>query len=209
MKQIGIFLILMISLSFSTDNQIKPDDYPVTKEMLEKSYKENVGSIFATSEIWFKNSKTNEVLIFGLSTDYFRTEMVDCKSDFFMSYFIKHFEYSGRRGTITDLTRDEKKFQTLKSFYDKSIELDKSYFKTNQGILLGIDKEEVISKYGKPHEETTLDNIVILKWDYKGFPGIPSSEIKEKIAINSFGYHIRMYFMNGKLVATRLQNDIP
>jgi hypothetical protein len=209
MKQVGIFLIFLISLSFSTDNQIIPDDYPVTNEMLEKYYKQSNGALFASDEVWFTNRKLDEVLILGLYTDYFRTELLDCKREFFLSFFIKHMEYSGKEGIIFDLTKEEGKVQTLKSFVANAIEIEASYFKSNQGVSLGMTKEEVIRKYGKAETETTLDNCLILKWDYKGFPRKPLNDVKERTAINSFGYHVRMYLVKGILVAVRIQNDAP
>ena len=205
---VSLFFLILISQSFLSDKYIVPDDYPITNEMLRTYYKEHAYSVFSVGEIWFKNSASHEILIFGLYTDLFRTSMIHCKSEFLLSYLIKHREYYD--GTIIK-TRDESKNDKFIKMYNSSNEIDQQYFKTKQGIVLGISKVEAIKKYGVPKSESNQDNYEILKWNFKGdgFSSNSNEKSKEIIAKDSFGYHVTMYFTKGELIGLILNNDIP
>jgi hypothetical protein len=205
---VGLSFLILISQSLLTDKFIIPDDYPITNEMLRKYYKEDTHSVFSISEIWFKNNTSHEMLIFGLYTDFFRVSMYHCKSEFLLSYLIKHLEYYD--GTSTK-THDESKDENFIKLYNSSNEIDQQYFKTKQGLVLGISKAEAISKYGVPNSESRQDNYEILRWNFKGDGFSTDTIIKsnEKIAKNSFGYHVTMYFTKGELVCLILKNVIP
>jgi len=205
---VSLFFLILNSQSLLIDKYIIPDDYPITNEMLRKYYNDHAYSVFSTSEIWFKNSTSHEILIFGLYTDLFRTSIVHCRSDFLLSYLIKNLEYyDGARIKI----RDESKNHKFIKMYKSSNEINQQYFKTNQGIVLGINKVEVIKKYGVPNSESNQNNYEILKWNFHGdgFSSNSNKDSKEKIAKDSFGYHITMYFTKGELVGLIFNNDIP
>jgi hypothetical protein len=212
-KLIRLFVLALTLPSFKGDSYIIPDDYPVTNAMFEKFRSEiNIDEVFSFDKAWFKNQEMGEVLIFYLYTDYFRLAIFHCKSDFFFSDFIKQVELHRKTGMSTfDLVDEKKKQEVLKKFYDNSVEIDKSYFRTTQGTRLGISRSDAISKYGIPSSDTSMNRIRILKWDFQGEYAIEEfgEKPKGKIAKDSFGYHVIMYFKMEKLVAMILINDIP
>ncbi|MFH0896095.1 MAG: hypothetical protein V2A54_16805 [Bacteroidota bacterium] len=212
-KLIGLFVFALILLSFKSDNYIIPDDYPVTNEMFKDCRTEkNIEEVFSFDKAWFKNQELGEVLIFELYTDYHRSAIYHCKSDFLFSDLIKQVELHRKTGASTfDLADEGKKQKVFKKFFDNSVEIDKSYFRTNQGISLGICKSDAIKKYGNPSSDTAINNIIILKWDFQGDYAIAETgdKPKGKVAKDSFGFHVIMYFKLDKLVAMILINDIP
>lgn len=212
-KLIGLFAFAIIILSFKSDNYFVPDDYPVTNEMLKNCQtKSDIDGIFSFDKAWFKNQELGEVLIFELYTDYHRLAIYHCKSNFLFSDLIKQVELHRKIGTSTfDLADEEKKQKVFNKFFDNSKEIDKSYFKTKQGIILGISKSDAIKKYGNPHTNTIINSIDVLKWDFQGSYAIAETGEKPngKVAKDSFGFHVVMYFKSDKLVAMILKNDIP
>ena len=101
--------------------------------------------------------------------------------------------------------------RTFGQFADSSAETGKSYFTTRQGISLGISKSEVLARSGRPGSDTLVDHVEMLGWDYQGDQMLAETGEKPdgRIAKDSFGYHVIMYFRNGSLVAMILENDIP
>jgi hypothetical protein len=209
----GVLFFTLISLSFSSDNYIIPDDYPVTNDMFKRNYHEkNIESVLShDNEIFFKNTELNETLYFELYTDYYRVAIYHFKVDFLFPPLIKQIDLWQKKDGMDVLADVDKKLQTIKKFIDCSEEIDKSYFKTTQGICLGINKATAIKKYGKVNSDTLLNDIDILKWDFQGDELLAATGEKPigKIAKNSFGYHVIMYFKMDKLVAMILNNDIP
>jgi hypothetical protein len=212
-KLMGILFSTLILLSFSSDKYIIPDDYPVTNDMFKRNYHEkNIAGVFShENEIYFKNTELNETLIFELYTDYYREAIYHFKADFLFPPLIKQIDLWQKKDGMHVLTDVDKKLQTIKKFIDSSEEIDKSYFKTTQGIRLGINKEEAIKKYGIANSDAFLNDVEILKWDFQGDELLAATGEKPfgKIAKNSFGYHVIMYFKMNKLIAMILNNDIP
>ena len=212
-KLIGLFVIALFLLAFTSDIYFVADDYPVTNKMFKDCQsKKEIDGVFSFDKAWFKNNEIGEVLIFELYTDYHRLAIYHCKSDFLFSDLIKQVELHRKTGTSTfDLADEGKKQKVFEKFFDNSMEIDKSYFKTKQGIRLGISKSEAIKKYGNPCSETIINNIAVVKWDFQGDYAIAETgeKPKGKVAKNSFGFHVAMYFKLDKLVAMILKNDIP
>jgi hypothetical protein len=212
-KLIRLLLLLLTLASFKGDSYIIPDDYLVSNAMFEKFRSEiNIEGVFSFDKAWFKNQELGEVLIFYLYTDYFRLAIFHCKSDFFFPDFIKQVELHRKTGMSTfDFVDEKEKQEGLKKFYENSEEIDISYFRTKQGIRLGISRSDAIRKYGIPGSDTSMNNLRILKWDFQGEYAIEEfgEKPKGRIAQDSFGYHVIMYFKMEKLVAMILKNDIP
>jgi hypothetical protein len=211
-KLIGLFVFALILLSFKSDNYFIPDDYPVTNEMFKNcQLQKDIDGVFSFDKAWFKNQDLGEVLIFELYTDYHRLAIYHCKSEFLISDLIKQVELHRKTGMSTfDLADEEKKQKVFKKFFDNSEEIDKSYFKTKQDIRLGISKSDALKKYGNHSMDTIINNIAVLKWDFQGSYAIAETgeKPKGKVAKDSFGFHVVMYFKMDKLVAMILKNDI-
>jgi hypothetical protein len=171
-----------------------------------------VDNVFSFDKAWFKNNDLKEVLIFELYTDYHRLAIYHFKEEFLIHDLIKNVELHRKvNNNSYDLADESKKEQVFKRFFDNAHQIDKSYFITKHGIKLGLDKNEIIKKYGKPDTISIIDNIEKIEWNYLG--EIYLHETGETpngiIAKNSFGYHMKMYFKNYKLVGLIIKNDIP
>lgn len=213
-KKLTILIIgVLLLLSFTTDNYIIPDDYPVSNKMLKDFHGEkNVDGVYSFSKAWFKNNDLKEALIIDLYTDYHRLAIYHCKTDFLLNDLIKNVElHSEVNNNSYDLADEDKKLQVFKTFFDKAQQIDKSYFTTKQGLKLGLDKNVILKKYSKPDSISTIDNIEKIEWNYKGDYYLEETGESPTgiIAKDSFGYQMIMYFKNDKLVGLIIKNDIP
>jgi hypothetical protein len=203
----------LVLLSFTIVEYITPDDYPVTNEMLASFHgKKDIDGIFSFDKAWFKNDELNEVLIFELYTDYHRLAIYHCKSDFLFEDWLKNIELHRKvHNSNYDLADESKKQQVFKKFFDNAQEIDKTNFKTNQGLKLGLDKNEVLKKYRSPYKNTKIDNIEKIEWVYQGEYSFTEmgQEPTGILAQESWGYEMTMYFENDKLIGIIIKNDIP
>jgi hypothetical protein len=213
MKKMLLLLTAFLFLSSQPYDLFTPDDYSVTKGMLEKFHSNiSIKDIYSYDKAWFINKELNEILIFELYTDYHRLAIYHCTTDFLFSDLINLTKIHRKINPDTIVMADEiSKMQSFQKLFSNAVEIDKSYFKTNQGISLGICKNDAIRKYGYPQKSTLLHGIEILNWDFMGEYVITETgeKPKGKIAKNSWGYHIVLYFKSDRLVALILKNDIP
>jgi len=136
---IGISLLL----SFATNQYIIPDEYSITNEMLKDARKErNIDGVFSFDKAWFKNNDLEEILVFELYTDYYRSVIYHCQSNFLFHDFIKNIELNKKVNNQSfDLAEESNKQQVFKKFFDDATQIDKRYFITKQGLKLGLDKK--------------------------------------------------------------------
>jgi hypothetical protein len=203
----------LVLLSFTCIEYLIPDDYPVTDEMLSEFQRNNnTEGIFESDKAWFKNSGVNEVLIFELYTDYHRMAIYHCETEFLFDVLIKDVIVHRKSNQINDGSAGmSQEKQVYKNYLENAQQIDKSYFTTKQGLKLGMNKNEILIKYNKPDTIISLGDIEKAEFHYKGEYHIRETgeTPKGKIAKDSFGYHMVMYFKNSVLVGLVIKNDVP
>jgi hypothetical protein len=188
------------------------DDYPVTNEMLAHSSNKNliikIGDTFSNDRIWFGNKSIKQTLVFELYADYHRMMTYHFYSENVPSELIKEMAFWVKSG---DYASDEQIIKDFPGFIEQAKDIKSVYFRSKKGFKLGDLKQNAINIYGQSYKNHESDGIEVLEWDFIGDEAIDTkADIKGKrIAKDSFGHHIVMYFKEGKLVGQILINDIP
>ena len=179
-----------------SDSVIKSVDIPL-----------KIDSVIAYDQAWFKNSNGSEVLVIELATDHHRFVTTHFLVDSIAPHQIRHHTsetspISGRyfKDAITE-------GYYLTHFSDLATQLSDSLFVSEKGHRLGEAQEYSISKYGNPDTIIQFGAYTKFYWKFEG--DILDETISKKCAINSFGYYMTFIYLNGKLVARILIDDIP
>jgi hypothetical protein len=190
--------------------KIIPDDYPVSNNMFVGNYEErNSGEITSFDKAWFTNDTLKQTLVFELYTDYFRCEIFHFYNNDIPDDLIKIMELNVANGTGDTATELQKK-KYFKEFLSSSKKINKSYFITNKGLKLGDHKNKAVLIYGKPDKSFISKGIEKYEWNFEGDePEIANKTTTTKPLAEGFGYRVRMFFKNDKLIAMILNNYIP
>lgn len=181
------------------------DDYPVNNEKLKDKYFEiSSGKSKSYDKAWFRNESTHQVLVFELYTDYHRfvTYCFDYKN--IPIELIERFHLNIEGGNLASTDQKQK---DLNGFIKKSTNIDMSNFVSNKGVSIGISKEYAIQLYGEPSKINSNRKLEILEWKFSG--DMEDKPETNRIAKDSFGHTVTMFFENDKLIAQILFNDIP
>ena len=191
------------------------DDYPVTYEMMAEQKVDNYSSYSKTSgktksldKAWFTNDTLKQTLIFELYTDGHRLVTYHFYTNDIPIDLIDRIELHTDNGELAD---KQQKIKNFKGFLNQAVKIDKKYFITDKGFLLGDNKQKIIKVYGQPDSKTEKNGIEKLEWDFIGdilYDG------KEKLngkplAKDNYGHQAYLFFRNGKLIGQILHNDIP
>ena len=188
------------------------DDYPVTNEMLADTSRKDltirIGDTFSHDRIWFGNKNLNQTLVFELYTDYHRLITYHFYSDDVPSELIKDMPFWDESG---EYVSDKQILKDFHGFIEQAKGIKSVYFKSKKGFRLGDMKQNAIDIYGQSNKNHVSDGIEVLEWNFIGDEAIDTkTDIKGKrIAKDSFGHQVVMYFKQGKLVGQILINDIP
>jgi hypothetical protein len=191
------------------------DDYPVTYEMMAEQKVDNSSSYTKTSgktksfdKAWFSNDTLKQTLIFELYTDGHRLATYHFYNNDIPAALIDRVELHTDNGEIANNQQKENDFN---GFLKQSVKIEKKYFKTDKGLLLGDSKQKAISFYGQPHSKKEKNGIETLEWDFVGDLLYDGKEnLKGKpLAKDNYGHQAYLFFRNGKLIGQMLHNDIP
>lgn len=185
------------------------DDFPIEDKILKENSKEiTVNGVISVDKVWFRNEEDNNVLVINLYTDYFRSSIFHFDPNNCPNSLIHSIELNTKNGELVDNQIKEKVFP---NFVKKATQIQNSYFKTQKGVSLGDKKDKVFSIYGKPDESSSESDYEVFGWFFLGdeFYNQKMDLNNIRIAKNSFGHQVKMYFKKGKLVAQILQNNIP
>lgn len=224
MRSLLVMVLLIVSLfCFAQTDTLVVDDYPVTVDMLRTSGWHNVhnGNLQSYDMAWFKNDTLKQVLAVYLATDYhhfytFHFYANNIPADLLSGLPIIY----GHDTTIAGRQAYEQAQATLpqkqccmQGFIDSANVIATKYFTTQKGFKLGDTKDKAVRMYGLPDSVSTTQGLQKCQWFYRG--DIIAEEDRplyiqaNRVARNSFGHTITMYFKNEKLVAMVLFNDIP
>jgi len=80
-----------------------------------------------------------------------------------------------------------------------------------KGVSIDMHRKKAIELYGKPKNQEISDEFEILHWEFKGdfFNNSKNKTLGNRIAKDSYGHSVTMFFEGHKLVAQILYNDIP
>lgn len=202
------------------------DDYPVTDEMLKdktsnnSTYLKQVGEVYSLEKAWFKNDRLKQTLVFQLYTDYHKMETYHFMNTDVPRSIVEKMELSIAEGKFKNMfnsATSEQKINSFDGFIKLSENIDENYFRTQKGLKLGSDKEELIKLYDKPDSTLTEQDFEVLKWSFAGdynltgdFASTTPSDLKKKmVAKDSFGHILTAYFKDNKLVGLIIENDTP
>lgn len=185
--------------------KLEVDDYPISNKMLtEAKYLDT--PILHFDGVWF--TYKNQVLAFALYTDNFRYAIFHFEKDNIPDAMLKKIELMTPEGKPADFALKRKIFSKL---FQTINPLPHNFFRTNKGFVLGDNKINAISIYGRPHTSLIENGIEILSWEFTGdifYDG--KTDLKgTPLAKNSFGHQVTMYFEKQKLIGLFLHNNIP
>ena len=187
-----------------TTQFVIPDDYAITNKMLEKKYYIN-GKSFSEEFVWFTNDTLNQSLIFELYTDYHRLSVTHIlNNDIPEALFEKVLH-----ATESDYKQANKGSITLK--IKSADKINSRYFISEKGFQLGDMKQNAIKIYSQPDTIIKFNDSEMYSWDFFG-DSLPPEEKRNSnkpFAKESFGYHVKMFFRNNRLIAMTLHNEIP
>lgn len=198
-----------------TIKRLVVDDYPVTDEMLadktsgQSSYHmKRSGQIYTAGKAWFTNDTLNQILVFELYTDYHRMITYHFYNKDVPVGLIDRMELYVERGELATMKQKVKWFN---GFFNQTTKIASSYFATEKGFRLGDGKRKAIEVYGNPHKQSINNGVEELEWNFIGdiFYDRKSDLQGKKLAKDSFGHHIVMYFKAHRLIGLILYNDIP
>lgn len=197
-----------------TIKRLVVDDYPVTNEMfLEQApgnlnLKKTSGQTISFDQAWFSNDSLHQTLVFTLATDYHRMITYHFYNNYTPTEIIIGMEFSTTDG---ELASEKQSLQDFGGFLNQSTTISAFYFISDKGFQLGDAKQKALHVYGNPDTTTMTNGIEKLKWEFIGdafYEGKPDLQGKP-LAKESFGYHVTMYFREGRLIGQILFNDIP
>lgn len=181
------------------------DDYPISDAHLKGKYDEvRSGQTKSYDIAWFVNPSLHQAIVFELYTDYHRFVTFCFDYQKVPDLVLERLGLHDEQGELATL---EQKKKDLQGFIDQAKQLDENYFVSNNGIALGMKKEKAFKLNGEPTDNKTVGDIEILEWNFSG--DMADSVITEKVAQDSFGHSVTMFFEKDKLVAQVLFNDIP
>lgn len=202
-----------ISIS-DTIKKFEVDDFPVTNKMMadktinNSSYKKQSGQLFSYDKAWFKNDSLNQTLVFELYTDYFRMVTYAFYNDDIPTDLINRMELNLDGGELASL---QQKLKDFNGFLKQATKINSAYFISDKGFKLGDLKKKAIDIYGKPDKDSVSNKLEILEWRFFGdiFYDGKTNLNGKRLAKDSYGHHIVMYFKYGKLIGQILYNEIP
>ena len=232
-KEILIFSVLLCFVSckketkednnLSEENQIEAinpiahlnnfivDDLSITDELISNVPLEtDIGKLTSLDQVWFKNSNSNQVAVIVLNTDYSRASTLLFYNFSIPDAVLNRINLYNK----TTLATLEEKKKHINAFALNAKEIDETFFESNKKIKLGITKESAITIYNKPDTLIKSKNLEILKWDFSGdnylieHPEEIESNANKIIAKNSFGHKIELFFVDDKLIAMHLLNNV-
>jgi hypothetical protein len=199
-------------LKQKTGKKIIPDDYPVTDAMLGRDVNQDAreiksGDVYSIDKVWFRNDSLKQILVFELYTDQFRNMIFHFKTDDIPKELINTMELHTED---RDTANQKAKEKTFYGFTRLAKPLAKNYFRTNKGFKLDNSKDKAIKMYGKADKISKRDGVETYEWDYIGDSFYDAKkDIGKKIAVNSYGHQVIMFFRNNKLIGIIFHNDIP
>ena len=193
-------------------NTFQVDDFPISDEIIKNhELNSKVGKLTAHDQVWFKNTNSNQVLIVELYSHNHRINTL-----LFYNYNIRNEVLDRINLTSTsNIATLEEKRNHINAFALNANEIDKTFFESNNKIKLGINKELAISIYKKPDTLIKTKNVEILEWEFYGdkyleeYPEMIKDNNNKHVAKNSFGHKIELFFIDDKLIAMHLFNEIP
>ena len=208
--KIFLSLIFLFTISFS-NKYIIPDDYSVPDSLIKDLIEEKSDlDLFRLDRVWFKNDSLNQVLIFELYTDYYRMSTYNFNKDFLFDYFL--INHNPHRKIKTDKFKNtENKIKFYERFYSNSKDINQSFFKTNNGLSLNQNKDEILNILGNPDKLEKIVDFEYLEWNYDGELNNTyfGDTLTGTIAKDSWGFSYKMYFKNNKLIGLIIDNEIP
>jgi hypothetical protein len=199
---------------------ITPDDYPVTNEMFREIYnadqlmKIKSGDIYSISKAWFTNDTLNQTLVFELYTDFHRFFTYHFQNENILDTIISQIKlYHQTTSGYETVSMNEKK-PFFSGIIQGSKRISQKYFISNKGLKLNDNRKRLIDIYGEPDKKYPYKDIECNEWSYYGdaIYRVNKNNIDlkgKKLAKNSFGYEVKAYFKNDRLIGIILINDIP
>ncbi|HET9747279.1 MAG TPA: hypothetical protein VFP97_16305 [Chitinophagaceae bacterium] len=194
--------------SFDTVPKFVVDDYPLTYDMIHQhAYSRKSGELADIEGAWFSNDTLQQTLVFVLYTDGHRLYTFHFLNSDIPPGLINRMElHSGG-----EIASNELKQRNFKGFLTQTTKINKSYFKTGKGFILGDNKQKALKIYGKPTTINTENAIERFEWEFGGdaFEDGKTDQKGIQVAANSFGHQATMFFRNNKLIGLIFHNDIP
>lgn len=186
------------------------DDYPITLEMLRNFKQKNgliktqSGNIISYDTAWYTDN--TQTVAINLATDYYRFTTFHFLNNHFPEELLSEIGFNTEDGDLASFEDIKKDFTGI---LKQSIIIDSKYFRTNNGIELGINKQKAIALYGVPDRSTTTREVDKLVWSFYGDQEETTYQTEKPRAKDSFGHKITMYFNNDQLIAHIIFNEIP
>ena len=199
-----------------TFKRIEVDGYPITNDMLReqsngesfiKKYSEDLSSF---DHAWFRDEKSEQVLIIALATDYHRLATFHFYTKSIPKDLLEKMEIHKNGGQ--EIATVEEKAQNIQGFIKQSKVIDEKYLKSNKGIQLGCNIDRVKINYSNPNKTFIKDGFDILEWYFYGDQNYDLDKAKTEgkpLAESSFGYKIVVYVKNKKVVGYALHDEVP
>jgi hypothetical protein len=212
MKHSIVVIQLLFSLSAIAQQDsityIRKETYPITNEMLRNGkWPVRSMDILSFEQIWFKNKDASEIIVIGLGTDLYRTNILhiavrDLPAEIWQYLYLS--DTTENRATAAQIKK------ALPGFIKQARTIDSTYFVSKKRVQLGITTPQyAINLYGKPDSvlRGSVDKYV---WRFEGDIMPDMRNYKKHILVkDSFGYSIIMYFKQEKLIAQMLKDDMP
>jgi hypothetical protein len=201
------FCLSTLLLSAPLLHAIEEDSYPIENERLTKYYG-GIGSqdCHSFNKAWFVNEAGDQALVIGLYTDYHKIRMLHFNPenipDVVLKFIDLHYRKPKNSGHWELLSANEKR-QCMEHFLNNAESIPSHYFITTQGFTLGMSIQRAIKNYGNPHSVEITPEGKLLSWEFAADPSLEGRqpEKSEVYAENSFGYHLKILFINEKSTA--------
>jgi hypothetical protein len=188
------------------------DDFPVTDHMLTVRYCDTCTlkshELRSSEKVWFTNKALRQTLVYQLYTDNFHQDIFLFSNDDIPAAIMDHMELYDSTGNYASHRLRAKFF---KGFLPFATPINRKYFVSEKGFVLGDSLQKAIKIYGKPDRRTLAHGVEVLEWEFEGENAYDGKkDLKGKpLAADNFGLQITMCFRNERLIGVAFQNAVP
>lgn len=210
---IGSKLLLVIGLlSVRTlySQTVQEDFYPISDQTINCSFKTLEYHKVGADGVWMTNSDSSQFIIIELYTDMHRIRTLHVDSHF--EYLLNselYFYYKSSK-TSWDNLETSKNYLFLNRFLEKCEQISDTCFISEQGCMIGDSSSLGLLAYGNPDSTYLMDSITVRLWEFNSLEFPEMGDIGNgKYVRDGFGYDVKHYYYDDKLVMRVLYRHIP
>jgi hypothetical protein len=212
----AVLAVLLFIATYSSAQQVKlkevtPDNYLIPNSIFKHvdHPKNQSGGLISYDAIWFTNNRLGETLVFELGTDDVHLAVYHFMNKDIPNELIEELSLDNEEGNYAS---DKLRKDNLPGLIDSAKRISSKYFTSCHGYKIGDGKQLALDLYGKPDSIKHSSDYEIYSWYFMGDQELEykkNTEPSKPIVKDSWGYSVKMFFRNDRLIAMVFLNSIP